>query len=103
MSSEGRESGPQCRDLSWLHRGRHESRTLMMRSVGDRGEGPTTSAKAKRRESTRHVQEPAVHLEAVGLRGSLQVKLGRKTGVRSGRTFSTRLSLGFIPSADGGC
>ena len=35
------------------------------------------------------------------LRVSLQVKLGRKTGVSPERTWRTRLSPGFTPDADG--
>lgn len=54
----------------------------------------------QRRESTRDVQEPAVHLEA-GAEGSLQVKLGRKKLESVQRHREQGWSLDFIPDADG--
>ena len=45
-----------------VSQGRPESRTLLVRNGGDGGGG---HQQRQRRECTRDVQEPAVHLEAV--------------------------------------
>lgn len=98
MNPEEREHVPSCRDLRWLasQRGRQESRTLTIRgiwTVGDGGEEPITSAKAEReRKAQGMAKGPAVHLQVVSLRGSLQVKLGTKARLRPGRTLSTKHS-----------
>ena len=86
-----------CRDLSWCHRGGLRADPADEEWWRWRGRASAQTEKGKHKGCTRTSSSSGGSV----LRGSLQVKLGRKTGVSPQRTWRTRLSLGFIPDADG--